>query len=307
MRNALSTLALAGALVLGSPSARAEIDWPRVDAAMGREATVVGTVHRYDLPRLDLRAALDGVELAPGLALAGWVAFLQIGRYAMMRGDIVIPEAEAPLALKRLLAHGVHVSGAHSHLLRARPAVTHLHLAAYGDPAELAQTVRAASRSEPPPSGQPAATPELALAELGQIELALGAKGRKSLGVVQFMFPRTEEVRASGAPAPAAAGAGTVLNFQPLGEGRAAVAGEFAALAPELTPLIETLQAGGIEIAGLCDHMPDDQPRLFFVHVFAKNDAVQLAYALKRGLDVLAGDAASIQPAPAPARARTGP
>lgn len=300
MYTTLLTLALSGTLLLAAPAARAEIDWSQVDAAMGSTGAVLGTAHRYDLPRPDLEAALDGVTLAPALARVGWVSFLQIGRYAMMRGDLVVAETEAPLALKTLLAHGVRVFGAHNHLLRARPALAHLHLAAYGDPAELAQAVRAASRSQPV-SPTPASAPP----ELAQIELALGAKGRMSEGAVQFMIPRAEEVRASGAPTPAAMGAATVLNFQPLENGRAAVAGEFAALAEELVPLIETLQAGGIEVSALCNHMPDDQPRLFFVHVFAQKDAVELAYALRRGLDVL-GDAAPIRPAPAPAGARIG-
>ncbi len=305
MYNATLALALSGTLLF-APAARADIDWSRVDQAMGRPGEAIGTAHRYDLPRPDLRAVLDGVELAPGLARAGWVAFLQIGRYAMMRGDLVVAQAEAPLALKALVANGVRVSGAHSHMLRAHPPLAHLHVSGYGDPTQMAQVVRDAARMRAPDSSAPGqASPELTPPELAQIELALGAKGQMTLGAWRFVVPRSEEVRASGAPSPPSMGTGTVLNFQPLGDGKAAVAGEFAALAAEIAPLIEALQSNGVEIAGLCDHMPDDQPRLFFVHVWAHDDALQLAYALRRGLDVLGADAALIRPAPA--RARSSP
>ncbi|WP_363350077.1 DUF1259 domain-containing protein [Methylocystis echinoides] len=299
MRNALITLALFGSL-LCAPAALAEIDWSRVDAAMGRDGVMIGTAHRYELPRRDLRTRLDGVELAPGL-VGGWVAFQQIGRYAMMRGDLVVAEVEAPRAVTRLLAQGVRISGVHHHLLRARPEGAHLHVAGYGDPVELAQALRGAVPIKAADLADP--SPDLTPPELAQIEASLGAKARMTSGARQFLIPRAEEVRASGAPAPAALGAASALNFQALGDGKAAITAEFAALASEVKPLVETLHAGGLEVAGLCDHMQDDQPRLTFVHVFAQGDAVQLAYALKRGLDVLGGDSALIPPAPAPARA----
>ena len=37
------------------------IDWKKVDVALGKTATVSGEVHRYGLPRSDLRVTLDGV------------------------------------------------------------------------------------------------------------------------------------------------------------------------------------------------------------------------------------------------------
>ena len=45
------------------------IEWERVDAAIGRNATVSGDVHRYGFPRTDLNVSLDDVILKPALAL----------------------------------------------------------------------------------------------------------------------------------------------------------------------------------------------------------------------------------------------
>ena len=40
-----------------------EIDWKKVDEALGKTAAVSGDVHRYGLPRTDLNVTLDGVTI----------------------------------------------------------------------------------------------------------------------------------------------------------------------------------------------------------------------------------------------------
>ena len=44
-----------------------EIDWQKVDAALGRKPAVSGDVHRYGFPRTDLSVTLDGVTIKPAL------------------------------------------------------------------------------------------------------------------------------------------------------------------------------------------------------------------------------------------------
>ena len=57
------------------PAFAAETDWKKVDMVFGRSAAVSGVVHRYGLPRSDLKVTLDGVQIKPGFALGGWIAF----------------------------------------------------------------------------------------------------------------------------------------------------------------------------------------------------------------------------------------
>jgi len=47
----------------------ADIDWKKVDAALGKTAAVSGEVHRYGIPRSDLHVTLDGVAINSALAL----------------------------------------------------------------------------------------------------------------------------------------------------------------------------------------------------------------------------------------------
>jgi len=68
-------VAVASAAVAGATAANAQdIDWQKVDAAIGRGAAVAGDVHRYGFPRSDLQVTVDGVTIRPTLALGGSTA-----------------------------------------------------------------------------------------------------------------------------------------------------------------------------------------------------------------------------------------
>lgn len=58
--------------------------------------------------------------------------------------------------------------------------------------------------------------------------------------------------------------------------------------AEEVNPVIKALRAGGIEITALHSHMLDEEPRLFFMHFWANDDAIKLAEGLRAALDKMA-------------------
>jgi Domain of Unknown Function (DUF1259) len=69
-------LGICGLVIVGTPAGAQDVDWKKVDEAIGRGAAVVsGDVHRYAFPRADLHVTLDGVTIRPALALGGWTAF----------------------------------------------------------------------------------------------------------------------------------------------------------------------------------------------------------------------------------------
>jgi hypothetical protein len=53
----------------------------------------------------------------------------------------------------------------------------------------------------------------------------------------------------------------------------------------EVNNVIRALQQGGIEVTALHSHMLTEEPRLFFMHFWANDDAVTLAQALRGALD----------------------
>ena len=80
-------------------------------------------------------------------------------------------------------------------------------------------------------------------------------------------------------------GSAIAINFQPTGGGKAAITGDFVLTAEEVNPVIKALRASGIEVTALHNHMLDDEPRLFFMHFWANDDAGKLAKGLRDALD----------------------
>jgi hypothetical protein len=114
---------------------------------------------------------------------------------------------------------------------------------------------------------------------------ALGRAGRANGGVYQVNVPRSETIRDAGMAVPASMGLGTVINFQPTGGGKAAITGDFVLTAAEVNPVIRALRENGIEVTSLHNHMLTDEPRLFFMHFWANDDAARLARGLRAALD----------------------
>ncbi len=98
-------------------------------------------------------------------------------------------------------------------------------------------------------------------------------------------LPRAQPITDQGMALPGAMGAAIAINFQPTGFNTAAITGDFVLLATEVNPVINALQASGIEITALHSHMLDEQPRLFFMHFWANDDAHKLATGLRAALD----------------------
>jgi len=290
MRSAI-TISLPFLVVFGAAAASAaETDWKKVDLALNRPGAVSGAVHRYGLPRTDLKVTLDGVQIKPGLALGGWVAFEPMGDTTMMMGDLVLTEAEINPVMTKLLAEGLQVTAVHNHLLRASPPTFYMHVSGTGDAEQLARMTRVALEQSQTP-WEMGAAPAPAAGEPGiptaDIDKAIGFKGRDNNGVYQISAPRSDSIKQNGMPVPAAMGSAIAINFQPTGDGKAAITGDFVALASEVNPLVKALRDSGIEVTAIHNHMLDDEPRAFFVHFWANDDAVRLAKGLRAGLDAV--------------------
>ena len=80
-------------------------------------------------------------------------------------------------------------------------------------------------------------------------------------------------------------GMATGINFQPTGGGKAAITGDFVLTGDEVNPVIKALRSNGIEVTAVHSHMLNEQPRLFFLHFWANDDAVKLAKGLRAAID----------------------
>jgi hypothetical protein len=291
MKHPLALLTLSTALLLSLPARAADIDWKKVDAALGKTATVSGEVHRYGLPRSDLKVTLDGVSIKPALALGGWVAFAPMHGEAMVMGDLVLLDTEITPVMTKLLESGLDITAIHNHILRASPATFYMHVAGHGDPEKMAASIHAALASQSKtPFDAPATTATAGPApavdlDTAKIDEAMGVKGTANGGVYQFGIPRRNPATESGMQVSAALGGANAINFQPTGNGKAAITGDFLVTGDEVNPLIRALRAGDIEVTAIHSHMLDEQPRMFFIHFWANDDALKLARSVRTALD----------------------
>jgi len=281
----LTTFALA--LTIGTAANAQEIDWKKVDSTLGRAATVSGEVHRYGFPRSDLQVTVDGVSIRPSLALGGWAAFMPMRGEAMVMGDLVLLETEINPVMAKLTEGGVEITAVHNHLLRANPATFYMHIGGHGDPVKMAEVIRSAlALSKTPlnvaPAASPAPTVDLDTAQLDQI---IGAKGQANGGVYQFNVPRRDPIIESGMTIPTPMGSANAINFQPTGAGKAAITGDFVITGDEVNPMLKALRANGIEVTAIHSHMLTEQPRVFFMHFWANDDALKLAKVIRAALD----------------------
>jgi len=142
-------------------------------------------------------------------------------------------------------------------------------------------TAAGTSQAPIPGSEQPA---RLDL-DTAMIDQVLGAKGKAAGGVYQVGIPRAETIKDGGMEVPVAMGSGEAINFQPTGGGKAAITGDFVLTAKEVNPVLHALRENGIEVTAVHNHMLDDEPRLFFMHFWANDDAAKLAKGLRAALD----------------------
>lgn len=267
--------------------ASASVDWKDVDSAMGRagQDQPDGT-HKYSLPRKDLNVTLNGVQIKAGLALGSWVAFKSVANgNSMVMGDIVLTEDEVAPAMEVLQTGGIKITALHNHLIGELPRVMYMHIHGMGNAASLGNAIHVAiATTKTPEAGAPAAAPELDI-DTKQIDQILGHSGRNNGGIYQVGVPRAEHITEAGMAIPNSMGVATALNFQPTGDGKAAITGDFVLLAKEVNPVIKALRENGIAVTALHSHMLQEQPRLFFMHFWANDDALKLAKGLRAALD----------------------
>ncbi len=264
--------------------------WSGVADALGRPGALQPDgVYKTGFPRTDLAVTADGVAIKAPLALGSWVAFLDDGTHVMAMGDLVLLSSEVGSVVETLEKGGVEVSAIHNHLIGETPHVMYVHFSGRGDALALARTLHTAlATTKTPIAPAPApTTPPTALAlPTADLDNILGGAGKANGGVYQFGMPRTEAIHEGGMTIPPSMGMSTAINFQPLGNDRAATTGDFVLLAGDVNPVIRALQAGGIAVTALHSHMLMEEPRLFFMHFWGVGDAKALATTLRQALDI---------------------
>ena len=118
-----------------------------------------------------------------------------------------------------------------------------------------------------------------------QVDQALGKKGNdQPAGVHKYGLPRSDlTVTVDGVTIKPALALGSWLAFQPAGDG-AMVMGDLVLIDTEISPVMQQLIEGGIEITAIHNHLLRTSVPVFYMHVSGHGDPVKLAQALHGGL-----------------------
>jgi hypothetical protein len=261
---------------------------------LGKTGDFQDGVLKVNLPRNDLKVTIRGRSVPTPLGFGGWVALTRAtdGSEVMM-GDLVLTEDEVNPVMSALLDQGLDVTALHNHFFWEQPRILYLHVHGTGSAAELVRKLEpaielidaAAAKASPAQSLTGGAVdPTLDTAALAKI---VGHEGQQSGAVYKITIGRPDlDLREHGAAINARMGLNTWAAFVGA-DADAVVAGDVAMLAHEVTPVLKTLRANGIDVVAIHHHMTEADPMVIFLHYYGTGPAPTLAKAVRQALDLL--------------------
>jgi hypothetical protein len=265
------------------------LDIQLIENALGSKGTENNGEYKVSVPQNDLQVTVDGFRIIPPMGTTSWVAFTPMQDGAMVMGDIVLLEDEIGPVQQTIIERGLTVSALHNHFVRDKQKVMFMHIHGMGSPQNLAESVRAVfDKVKLVRTGRnlqlnPAVIESTF--ETKVIDDILGHPGSMNSGVYKIIIGRPDvELMDHGVKVSTFMGFNTWMAFQGTSE-KAAVAGDFAMLEPEVASVIKALVSNGIEVVAVHNHMVTESPRIFFLHFWGVGPVAELAQGLKAGLE----------------------
>jgi len=235
------------------------------------------------IPR-NITVTLDGVHLAQGSDLAHELDFMRIGNSTLVVGELVLKEDEVNVVTRELLQAGLEETALHNHLNRLSPRLLYMHIHGLGDAVQMDTAISNIIYSVP--GGTALADEGKVGLDTSSLDAAMGYKGETGEGVHSYGIPRADTITMNGIALLPEMDISTGIVFQPAGEGKAALIGEFVLEPGEVGPVIKSLSDNGIEVTALHSHMLTEQPRLFYVHCWGTGNPAQLAHGIREAIDL---------------------
>lgn len=290
MKALLLSLLIASPAFAQAPTPPMPADYAAVLQTLGRQGDFKDNVLKVNIPRADLKVAVDGVATPTPFGFGGWVAMTK-GDHNMdvMMGDLVLTEAEINPVMSALLDNGLDVTALHNHFLFDTPRMFYMHVHGMGAPADLAKKLQPAlaliGKTAVPAGAGRAIEGTLDSASLSK---TIGYPGEQNGAVYKITIGRSDiAMKEMGATINARMGLNTWAAFYG-NDADAVVAGDVAMLDREVTPVLKALRAAGINVVAIHHHMTGVTPAITFLHYFGKDSAAKLAQGVRSALDQLA-------------------
>lgn len=291
-------IALAVVVALAWASATTAQDMPaeyqKVLATLGKQGDYKANVLKVNIPRNDLKVKVAGVDTPTPFGFGGWVSMTKgDGGHEVLMGDLVLTQDEVNPVMSALLKEGLDVTALHNHFFWEEPRVFYMHVHGMGTADALAQKLKPAIAligASPQPAAAAAnggSAPAASGLDTAALAKAIGTQGEQTGAVYKITIGRDDlNVREMGAVINARMGLNTWAAFVGT-DAKAAVAGDVAMLAAEVTPVLKALRQHGLDVVAIHHHMTDTQPTIFFLHYWGTGSASTLAAGVKAAIDQL--------------------
>src|SRR6202049_3687260 len=262
--------------------------------ALGKTGDFKDNVLKVNIPRNDLSITVANVKTPAPVGFGGCVAMTKgTGGLDVMMGDLVLTQDEVNPVMSALLDNGVEVSALHNHFLWDEPRMFYMHVHAHGKPADLARQLKPAldliGKSTTRPTSTSAAPGAASATAIDTAKLAqiVGTQGEQTGAVYKITIGRDDlKLTDVGAPINARMGLNAWAAFVGT-NANAAIAGDVAMLADEVTPVLKALRQHGLDVVAIHHHMTETRPTIFFLHYWGTGPAEKLALGFKAALDQL--------------------
>lgn len=288
----MKRLAIASAvflLTLGSTGWAQNVpaEYQQVLTTLGKQGDFKANVLKVNIPRNDLSVTVADVKTPTPFGFGGWVALTKGKGMDVMMGDLVLTQDEVNPVMSALLDNGLDVTALHNHFFWEEPRIFYMHVHGHGSPADLARKLKPAIDLIGKPSSQPAASaPSAPSAGIDTAKIAqiVGQQGEQTGAVYKITVGRDDlTITEMGAPINARMGLNTWAAFVGSND-HAAVAGDVAMLANEVTPVLKALRKNGLDVVAIHHHMTQTQPTIFFLHYWGTGPVDKLATGFKAAL-----------------------
>jgi len=243
--------------------------YKQVLETLGKPGDFKDNVLKVNIPRNDLSITVANVKTPTPFGFGGWVAMTKgAGGMDVMMGDLVLTQDEVNPVMSALLDNGLEATALHNHFFWDEPRMFYMHVHGHGSPADLARKVK----------------PAIDTAKMAQIA---GHPGEATGAVYKITVGRDDlKLMEMGAPINARMGLNTWAAFVGTNE-NAAIAGDVAMLAAEVTPVLKALRKNGLDVVAIHHHMTGTSPTIYFLHYWGTGPAEKLATGFKAALDEL--------------------
>jgi hypothetical protein len=298
----MKSLVITAAVLIGFAAVATAQDVPpeyqQVLSSLGKQGDYKANVLKVNIPRNDVSVTVAGVKTPTPFGFGGWIAMTKgTGGMDVMMGDLVLTQDEVNPVMSALLDNGFDVTALHNHFLQDEPRMLYMHVHGHGKPADLAKRVKPAidliGKSTAKAPATPAAAAPASTLDTAKLAQVVGTQGEQSGAVYKITIGRDDlKLTEMGAPINARMGLNTWAAFVGTNE-NAAIAGDVAMLANEVTPVLKALRKNRLDVVAIHQHMTDTRPTIYFLHYWGTGPAEKLATGFKAAVSELGKGKAS--------------